>query len=396
MIVYDCIFGKFDLPDFLRILLSAPEFRRLSEVRLININSPSLSSLSDARRYSHTLGVLRLALENPLLGFDEEEHKALLAAIIVHDAATPAFAHLFEYFLSDRFNWNHEVAIPDLLSGRGNTDFMSTQIYYSLPPKFSKLCMKSRIDFDIVMSIVRGKHPLSRLVFGSIDFDNLDNVSRMNWMLGYRFDIQPILRLAGNFGVGGKASLLLPKDLSKDLEYWLELRERAYKILVFDQPTVSAQAILSKAIQNGLEEGDLNLDDWLYPDHVMIETLRNCSTETKIMLEKDFLGPLPSMCLLHHFQDTESPVFELDRDDVVGLVEEFLASQDIGGRVYGYCFRDRGAFSKEIDAVDPSSGEAWSIGTQSDSLVVYGFTSKKGSFTPRELGKRFEAWVHTQ
>ena len=81
--VHDCIFGSFELPSYLDSLLTTPEFRRLSEVRLININSPSLSSLSETKRYSHTLGVLRLALANPMLGFSEEERKALFAAIIV-------------------------------------------------------------------------------------------------------------------------------------------------------------------------------------------------------------------------------------------------------------------------------------------------------------------------
>ena len=257
MRVYDCIFGRFELPSYLDLLLSAPEFRRLSEVRLININSPSLPSLSETMRYSHTLGVLRLALENATLGFDEREHKALLAAIIVHDSASPAFAHLFEYFLSDRFNWNHESAIPDLLIGPAYSRHIPTAIYYSLAPKFGKLCKQANIDFDVVMSIVRGEHPLSRLLFGSVDFDNLDNVPRMNWMLGCNVDTGAILRLAEGVGPGLKGGLTLPRELSADLQYWLDLRQRAYQVLVFDGPTVSTQAVLSKAIQISLEQGGL-------------------------------------------------------------------------------------------------------------------------------------------
>lgn len=396
MKVFDCIFGQFDLPSYLDGLLTTPEFRRLSEVRLININSPSLSSLSETKRYSHTLGVLRLALANPMLGFDAEERKALLAAIVVHDAATPAFAHLFEYFLTDRFSWDHEMAIPDLLSEGGDIDRLSTQIYFSQTPRFAELCKSAKIDFDIVMSIVCGKHPLSRLVFGSIDFDNLDNVARMNKMLGERIEENRLLRLAENLGAGMNTTLELPKSLCDDVSYWLDLRRHAYEVLVFDTPTVSAQAVLSKAIRTGLELGDLGLEDWIYSDYKMIEVLRESSLETKKMLDRDFLGPLPSICLLHHFRDPAHQLFGKGRDEIVRLVEDFLSAQPIDGRIYGYSFRDKGAFSKRVEAVDPADGETWSVGQKSDSLVVYGFTSRKGPWNPAQLGEGFASWVDNQ
>jgi HD superfamily phosphohydrolase len=122
MIVYDALYGRFELPSFLTPLLTAPEFRRLAEVRLININSPALSALAEVRRYSHTLGVLRLAMENQFLNFGEDEHRALLASIIVHDAGTPAFAHLFEYQLAEQFRWNHETAVPAILTKQHHPD----------------------------------------------------------------------------------------------------------------------------------------------------------------------------------------------------------------------------------------------------------------------------------
>ena len=391
--VHDCIFGSFELPSYLDSLLTTPEFRRLSEVRLININSPSLSSLSETKRYSHTLGVLRLALANPMLGFSEEERKALFAAIIVHDAGTPAFAHLFEYFLSDRFDWDHETAIPGLLSDEGDIDRRSTQIYYAQTPKFKELCLKAKIDFDTVMEIVKGSHPLSRFVFGSIDFDNLDNVARMNWMLGERVQFDRFFRIAENLGARSDTGLLLPKQLCDETEYWLELRKRAYEVLVFDGPTVSAQAVLSRAIRYSLEDGALALEDWTYPDAKLIDVLRNSSPTNKKMLDLDFLGALPSMCLIHQFKDSQHKAFNYSREEIVDLIEKFLKSRIIAGRVYGYSFRDKGAFSKQIEAVDPSSGNKWTVGERSNSLVVYGFTSTQRSWSPKNIGEEFSSWI---
>jgi HD superfamily phosphohydrolase len=206
MIVHDSLYGRFELPSFLTPLLTAPEFRRLAEVRLININSPALSALADVRRYSHTLGVLHLATRNQFVNFGRDEHRALLASIIVHDAGTPAFAHLFEYQLTEQFKWDHESVVPAILTKQHHVDAGLHRFYASRRPEFEKLCRTAKIDFELVLAILDRRHPGSKLVFGSVDFDNLDNVARMNWMLGMRFDIDVVLQLAEALGVDANAS----------------------------------------------------------------------------------------------------------------------------------------------------------------------------------------------
>lgn len=259
------------------------------------------------------------------------------------------------------------------------------------------MCRSARINFDLVMSIVRAEHPLSRLVFGSIDFDNIDNVARMNWMLGLGVDKAKLMRLAETLGASRDVGLVLPEQRREDLQYWLSLRRQAYQILVFDAPTVAAQAVLSKALRIGLERGDLALEDWLYSDYQMIEALRESSTVTKRMLDSDFIGRLPGMCLLHHFCDVTHPIFDTPRDAIVTLVEDFLSRQRIGGRCYGYSFRDRGAFSKEVRALDPTTGAPWSLGERSDSLIVYGFSSKRaGEAGALDLGQQFAKWISSK
>ncbi len=192
MQIWDALYGRFKLPGFLEQLVLAPEFRRLTEVRLLNINSASLAGLADVSRYSHTLGVLRLALMNPLIGLGEQELKAFLASIIVHDAGTPAFAHLFEYLLSEHYGWDHESVVPSLLIGRHHPDQHAHQIFESQTLKFEKLCHAVGVDIGLVIEFVSRRHPFSRLIFGSLDLDNLDNVARMNWMIGNHFDLSCI------------------------------------------------------------------------------------------------------------------------------------------------------------------------------------------------------------
>ena len=62
MFTADTLYGATDLPEWTTRLLLTPEVQRLRGIRLINSSSPSLAALSDARRYTHTLGVIRLAL----------------------------------------------------------------------------------------------------------------------------------------------------------------------------------------------------------------------------------------------------------------------------------------------------------------------------------------------
>jgi HD superfamily phosphohydrolase len=394
LIIHDALYGTFELPPFLEGLVMAPEFRRLSEVRLININSASLSALADVRRYSHTLGAIRLAMANPLVNFGAEELRALFASMIVHDAGTPAFAHLFEYFLTDRYKKNHESVVSLLLKSKHHPDGRAHQIYASKIPQFESLCKKSKIDFQIVMQILEGNHPGSKLVFGSVDFDNIDNVARMNFMLGKRFDLGALVELAGALGVDTNSQLLISKSQQKNVELWATLRRNAYDVLVFDAPTVAGQAVLSAAISDALADGTLSEVDWFYTDTELVKTIRENSIKGKIKLERDFFGTLPEMKILLQVFDTGHPIMNIPRDTISALIEQFLVEHLNTKHPYGYSLRDRGTFEKRIEATDPDSGLLWSTGERSDSLVLYGFgKGGKKVYSPEKIGREFIQWA---
>jgi HD superfamily phosphohydrolase len=395
MLIRDALYGRFELPTFLKQLVLAPEFRRLSEIRLLNINSASLAGLADVSRYSHTLGVLRLALLNPLIGLGEKELKAFLASIIVHDAGTPAFAHLFEYFLSERYSWDHESVVKSLLTGQHHPDRYTHQIFRSQKLRFEKLCRAAGIDFDLVLEFSSRLHPFSRLIFGTLDFDNLDNVARMNWMMGEHFDLSSIYRLATELGITSRGQLQLPFSAADDVRTWLKLRSQAYQVLVFDGPTVAGQAVLSKAIAAALDGGHLDQTDWHYDDSKLINALMNWPP-TKKQLQADFFNELPTLCLLHVMHDIPPSLTSSSRSEIVVLIEEFLHKR-LGPKVgaYGYVFRDRGAFAKYVEFVDSSSGQTWSVGSPSASLVIYGFAKRSSRCTsePAQLGREFGEWI---
>src|ERR1017187_4207308 len=101
MTVRDPIYGRFLLSESLQHLVLTPEVRRLSQIRLLNTLTPTLATLGDLRRYSHTLGVSHLAQMNPLTGYTLKERAAFAASVVLHDIGTPPFGHIFEYHLKE-------------------------------------------------------------------------------------------------------------------------------------------------------------------------------------------------------------------------------------------------------------------------------------------------------
>jgi hypothetical protein len=87
MKIWDPIYGAFQVPGFIAELLTAPEIRRLSNIRLLNTLTPSLATLGEVRRYSHTLGVIFLATKHTFFGYDGRTIRAFFAAVLLHDMA---------------------------------------------------------------------------------------------------------------------------------------------------------------------------------------------------------------------------------------------------------------------------------------------------------------------
>ena len=370
MVVLDPLYGRFELPRWLAELAEAPEVRRLSHIRLLNTLSPSLATLGELRRYSHTLGVAYLALQAPLGTFAAVERRALLACILIHDVGTPPFGHLFEYHLAERTGWHHEAVVEDILRAKHAPENRAHQIFAGRTTQLEGALVRSRVDLDLVAEILTRKHPLARLIFGELDFDNLDNVVRMAWALGISADSTLAEGLACKLAVGRTANLLLSRSESPRVASWLSLRRAVYDVLVFDPPTVAAQAVLSEAIGLALREGILDVDDWSLTDELLLERLRS-EQLTKRLICVEYLGRLPSH--LFTVQLNWKGAKAVSRASIKNRVDQALLNVPDIDRPLSYVFLDSGAFSKKLTFTDTDDHLQWSIGQRSQSVVVYGF-----------------------
>jgi HD superfamily phosphohydrolase len=373
MRIYDPLYGPFTVPPYLAQLLMTPEVRRLSQIRLLNALSPSLAALGEVRRYSHTLGVLYLSHRVHTLGYTQDERKALVASVLLHDIGTPPFAHLFEYHLRDRTGWTHEGIIKSVLWGFHAPENRAHQFFAGQTIEFRHALERVGIVVELVEQIVTEAHPLSKLLFGSIDLDNLDNVARMAWALGLDRAATWAIDIATLMSVGRDGGLRLRRDIGAEpIARWAALRGAIYDILVFDPPTVAAQAILSEAIGIGIRDGMLSDDDWSLTDEELLDTLRH-HQGTKDLIAREYLGRLPAMVFCVQIEGTLTSLGLSDRNTSKQKIEEVLRRLLPQERVLGYVFVDRGTFSKRLVFVDPNSMEEWSSGNTSTTVLFYGF-----------------------
>lgn len=373
MIVHDPIYGRFRLSDSVRQLLLTPEVRRLSQIRLLNTLTPTLATLGDLRRYSHTLGVSYLAQINQQPGYKPEEKAAFAASVVLHDIGTPPFGHLFEYHLREATGWNHEDVIHSVLWGFHAPENRAHQIFGGRTLGVQNVVKRTRLSLDLIQAIITRKHPLSSLLFGSLDLDNLDNVVRMAWALGLDVSASLAPDLARALSASRDGALMLSQSRFRGaVEQWALLRRKVYEILVFDVQTVASQAALSEAIEIALKAQFLSENDWSLYDELLIEKLRS-HEKTKRLISRDYLGEPPRLIYALQLRGGLSDHRFANRGEAKILVDELLTSQFGKGKTLSYAFVDRGSFEKQLDFKDPDQG-GWQVGVTSKSLILYAFS----------------------
>ena len=371
MRVFDPLYGQFETPTVIDQLLFTPEVRRLSQIRLLNTLSPSLATLGEIRRYSHTLGVLHLCGNTALKQYSHRERIAFMAAVLLHDVGTPPFGHLFEYHLREHWSWHHE-AMPDrVLAAQHAPENRAHQLFGGRPLEFHDVMEKHDIDVDLVRKILKSSHPMSTLLFGTLDLDNLDNVMRMAWALGMEVNPGLAVSLARSLDVDTQGKLLLCHEFVPLVAEWARTRRSVYEVLVFDPYTVAAQAILSQAISLAFQRDILDKDWWHLYDEELIAILQREPTTKEFL--REYLGRLPSLIFAVQLRGSIKDLGYDNRKAGQEATKRVLSGMLRIRHCYAYIFEDRGAFSKAANFRDPNSGEVWHFGEKSSSTIVYGF-----------------------
>lgn len=395
MHVEDPLYGKIEISDHFLNLMSCAEFQRLKDVRLLNIHSPVLLALSDIRRYTHCFGVIHLAQRLcTKLGMAQSnniEYDTFLAACILHDIGTPPFAHLLEYKLRDKTGWNHEKIVWDLLLGKFSSSGLYHQYYYGIKLKAYSILESMKIDIEKLYSHITGKSILGKLLAGTLDIDNMDNINRMGWGLGLSNLKLELFNIIDNVTLD-EDEIVYKKDVSKSIVNWGKTRKSIYERLVFDIPTVAAQCLLSDSFDIALENDYLTEEDWFLTDEQILWKLteyRKTRERIQRLMNRDLYQHLFTLWI----DDTSFySIITTDKQNILSKIEEL-----IGSECSFYPFLDKGTFSKNVTikvltGLEKSTIE---IGETSKSVVVSFFTVKKSKVASKVISKVREWFIDT-
>jgi HD superfamily phosphohydrolase len=353
MLTADPLYGPFEIPQWLAAVIATPEVQRLREVRLLNTSTPFFPALSDTRRFTHTLGVLHLALEiAPTLRrrHSEKNVQAFLVSCVLHDVGTPAFAHIFEYILKSKSGWSHEAHLRQILRGTYRPEGPYAQIYYSRGLKLHSVLADLELNEyeDLIASYVLGEGDLGWLISGSIDLDNIDNVYRMACFLGLETDTKQALELVRSIDVNDRGLAIQPGGLPL-VKSWQALRRSAYEILAFDESNLAGQAMLTELLIQAMGRSLLGEEHWHFTDEQLLQHLsRNDMPHELRDVAHRFATADYYATVFMGWYDQPKGERDLRLPSERDLLREALSDR-LGIPSCPYIFYDNGTFEKELD-----------------------------------------------
>jgi hypothetical protein len=296
----DPLYGVVPLDSVVFDLIYQPELQRLREVRLSNINSLLLPGGANISRFEHSVGTAVLAARvADNLHISERDRCCLMCAALLHDVGITPFGHLMEegyrYALKA---FNHETRLPQVFSGERDFGNIHFQIFRGRAPGLRRFLEKHDVrDLGVteanIFDLVQGKGALGPLIKGSIDLDNIDNVTRMAHHIGL-----PVRRGLPSDAVDGfvmcDGAVAFNVASICYIDEWLELRTRLYNLLMTNPVDLSAKAMFIEAIRLGLTsdaDGTCALDEsmWTFTDSDLVTALRTYA-KTAPIIERLELG----------------------------------------------------------------------------------------------------------
>ena len=293
--VYDALYGPMTYPDYVWDAALCPEFQRLREIRMCNINSLCLTGGSNISRYEHCLGVAHLALEclsSWPLGPSVEETQRVVLAALLHDVGSSAFGHSVQYVIANQ-GFEHE-SLYDIVSGHAEDGgfayrrALAEPIYFGSPRRLHALLDDSSLR--AISDMVEGKGEFGPLISGTLDLDNIDNVFRLAYHVGLTRDGSAALRLARCLSVhNGK--LTLGPGSEGLLREWYDVRRRLYEFLLLNRDEFSAKCMLEEALEFTAAH-DPACFRWNDVDFELLEKLSTSSDEARQIISRLAVGDL--------------------------------------------------------------------------------------------------------
>lgn len=271
--IYDRLYKQIKFTAYDLKLFQTRELARLRHVSLSAIPTWIVPTGTCATKFEHSVGVAHLAK----LVSDKPEFrdiaKDLYFSALAHDIGTPPFSHASEYFQVKLTGKNHEEFVEEII---GDSEF-------------AQEVKKQGGNIDRINSYIKGADkPLSDLINGSIDIDNLDNSLRFGLSMGLFSELlYSPEELAQAYAVRDN-KLVLREEHSNDIDKWEKTREIVYDF-VYGDVNLSTGTMLFRAIDFAARVGEINRDYFLMTDNEAFNYLGfKCNSRTGTLIERAY------------------------------------------------------------------------------------------------------------
>ncbi len=307
--VYDRLYKRVELTEQDVRLFQTKELARLRHISLWAIPTWTIPVGVCASKFEHSVGVAHLARIVGKRPEFQEVSRDMYFAALAHDLGTPPFSHVSEYFQIKLTGRNHEVFAEEIIEGG----------------EFAEEVKRQGGDIDRVIAFVKGEEkPLSDLLNGSIDIDNLDNTLRVGLSMGLLHEaLYSPEELARAYAIRDERLVLLAGHAA-GIEGWEETRRAVYEF-VYGEIDLSAGMMLFRALDFARREGEINRDYFLMTDSEAFTYLATkCNARTRTLIERtDRWIFYPRV---FNFRDSEASerlvVYVLDSDNRGKLADE--------------------------------------------------------------------------
>lgn len=261
----DQLYGAIEFPDYIGELIESPLLQRLKDISQ-GVLPQRMVTWPLASRFEHCVGVCHL-MNLALKKSDSKPYeKLLLVSALLHDAGNPALSHLCEPFLRKLTGKDGESFLEDTIS-----KLASLHIFDSLG-----------ISPEQIVKMVTGNDkPLSVVLNGSMDVDNLDNVGRYWFVRSGGEKLFDAEFLASSFSTLLKDGIidsewLLKGDCIEEAKKWQQARRLVYG-KIYGEPDLNGAMMIYRAVYLAQELGEITEEFFHLSDTQAIEYLLSCN-----------------------------------------------------------------------------------------------------------------------
>lgn len=270
MIYRDLLYGNWELPHSIEKLVHTKEMARLRNISMSVMPNNLIVSGPIPSRFQHGMGVCFLATlvsdRNPNLS----EYEMLLpVSALLHDAGNPPFSHLSEPFLKEVTGYDGESFLAQILDGS----------------ETEKILKEYGIKTEHVVSMVTGNmKPISEVLHGSIDIDNLDNVGRFARAANISIPDFQARYISAMFRFSNDEWFFLDATPRGDFheettKKWQGARAIVYNS-IYSAPHLNLAMMLQRAVELAYSAGELEKEFFFLDDNAAILYLKMCNKGT--------------------------------------------------------------------------------------------------------------------